>query len=77
VGGLESGKLSFELHGHKLKGSWALVRMRGRGAKSRPGHESWLLVKADDGNARPVQDFDVTQALPDNVLTGHPPAARR
>lgn len=75
--GLESGKLSFALHGQKLKGGWALVRMRGRGAKSQQGQASWLLVKTHDGDARPLQDFDVTQALPDSVLTGKPMPAPR
>lgn len=70
VAGLESGKLSFTLHGEKLKGGWTLVRMRG--ATCRPGHEAWLLVKAQDGDARPADDFDVTQALPNSVLTGKP-----
>jgi bifunctional non-homologous end joining protein LigD len=32
--GLEDGHLKFELHGEKLKGSWALVRMRGRSSGS-------------------------------------------
>ena len=72
VAGLESGKLTFELHGQKLKGGWALVRMPRRGAKTGPDHEAWLLVKAHDGDARPAQDIDVTHALPDSVLTGQP-----
>ncbi|MDB5939137.1 MAG: ATP-dependent ligase LigD polymerase module / ATP-dependent ligase LigD phosphoesterase [Polaromonas sp.] len=72
VAGLENGKLSFSLHGQKLKGGWALVRMRGRGAKSREGQEPWLLVKEQDPDARPGPDFDVTRAWPDSVLTGRP-----
>jgi bifunctional non-homologous end joining protein LigD len=32
--GLEDGHLNFELHGEKLKGTWALVRMHGRASRS-------------------------------------------
>ena len=78
VAGLESGKLKFELQGEKLKGGWTLVRMHGRGDES---HEPWLLIKERDNYARPEQEFDVLQALPDSVITGRslpgevPPAA--
>ncbi|MEO6320640.1 MAG: non-homologous end-joining DNA ligase, partial [Polaromonas sp.] len=69
VKGLESGKLKFELHGEKLKGGWTLVRMQGRDDE---GHAPWLLIKERDDYARPAQEFDVVQALPDSVLTGKP-----
>lgn len=39
---LQSGKLKFTLHGKKLKGSYALVKTRGR------GENSWLLIKHRD-----------------------------
>jgi bifunctional non-homologous end joining protein LigD len=69
VKALKSGKLKFELHGEKLKGNWTLVRMHGRGdAKQEP----WLLIKEDDGYARPEAEFDVRQALPNSVLSGKP-----
>ena len=41
--GLAAGQLKFQLHGHKLQGSFALVRTRGFGKK-----ESWLLIKHRD-----------------------------
>jgi bifunctional non-homologous end joining protein LigD len=34
--GYRDGKLKFELHGHKLKGQWALVRMRKEEEKQEP-----------------------------------------
>jgi len=40
--GLKSGKLHFRLHGKKLRGEWALVKMHGR--FSSKGNE-WLLLK--------------------------------
>ncbi len=69
VAGLKSGKLKFELHGEKLKGSWTLVRMHGRRDDA---HEPWLLIKEADDYARPSSDFDVLQALPNSVLSGKP-----
>ncbi len=44
--GLKSGKLAFTLDGQRMKGGWALVRMRGR------KDENWLLVKERDDHAR-------------------------
>jgi bifunctional non-homologous end joining protein LigD len=40
---IEAGHLEFILHGQKLKGSFALIRMRGRGKKP-----YWLLIKMKD-----------------------------
>jgi bifunctional non-homologous end joining protein LigD len=71
--GLQSGKLKFELHGEKLKGGWTLVRMHGRGDEKQP---PWLLIKERDAHARPEQDFDVLEALPDSVLSGKPLPAK-
>ncbi|MBA5606181.1 DNA ligase D [Duganella sp. FT3S] len=63
--GLAKGHLSFELHGHKLRGKWALVRMR-RGEQRQA---AWLLIKEHDDYARPEAEFDVVAAMPDSVLT--------
>ena len=68
VAGLKSGKLKFELQGEKLKGGWTLVRMHGRGDEN---HEPWLLIKERDSHARPAREFDVLEALPDSVISGH------
>ncbi|MGR3322393.1 MAG: DNA ligase D [Pseudooceanicola sp.] len=43
--GLEQGKLHFRLHGARMKGGWALVRMRGKKGEQR---ENWLLIKERD-----------------------------
>lgn len=42
---LLTGDLKFELVGERLRGSWALVKMKGRQAKS------WLLIKHNDAAA--------------------------
>jgi bifunctional non-homologous end joining protein LigD len=50
--GLKRGKLVFNLDGKRLKGGWALVRMRGKGERQEP----WLLVKEADEIADPRRD---------------------
>ena len=47
--GLEKGKLSFTLRGHKLKGSWTLVR-------TSRSDKDWLLIKHRDKLADPDSD---------------------
>jgi bifunctional non-homologous end joining protein LigD len=51
---LEKGQLKIELNGKRLKGGWALVRMRDD--PKRPGRKirhNWLLIKERDDQARP------------------------
>ncbi|HUF74983.1 MAG TPA: DNA ligase D [Longimicrobiales bacterium] len=51
--GLETGKLLFELRGHKLHGSWTLV-------KTRQAERSWLLIKERDAymdEGRSTEDY--------------------
>jgi bifunctional non-homologous end joining protein LigD len=48
--GLEKGKISFTLRGHKLKGSWTLVKVRKR-------EKDWLLMKHRDEYASPGSDI--------------------
>src|SRR6201991_2022045 len=45
--GLKKGSLKFTLHGQRLKGSWALVRLKPRPGESRK-RENWLLIKHRD-----------------------------
>ncbi|MGJ7543217.1 DNA ligase D [Variovorax sp. LT1R16] len=61
---LAAGKLKLALHGEKLQGHWTLVRMKGKGEKQ----EAWLLIKENDDAARPLEGYDVTEALPDSVI---------
>ena len=46
--GVDSGRLEFALHGRKLRGKFALIRLRG----SRPGKDNWLLIKMKDEFAK-------------------------
>ena len=72
--GFRHGKLKFELRGHKLHGTWTLVRMKGRGN----GREDpWLLIKERDGFARSATEYSVVDEMPDSVqaLADRPPPA--
>ena len=58
---LKKGDLKIELHGVKLKGSWALVRTRGGDGRS------WLLIKHRDDWAGPV---DIARFAPLSIKSG-------
>jgi bifunctional non-homologous end joining protein LigD len=49
---IERGELKFQLHGGRLRGSFVLVKMRGKGFGKDTGRE-WLLIKHADEWARP------------------------
>ena len=53
---LEAGKLAFNLHGERMRGRWALVRMKSRGGAD-ARRENWLLIKERDEHVRPLGDF--------------------
>jgi bifunctional non-homologous end joining protein LigD len=66
--GLRTGSLKFILHGEKLKGKWALIRMGGKAAnESKP---NWLLIKEHDDFERKSEDPSITEAEPNSVITG-------
>ena len=65
VQGLKDGNLKFELRGHKLRGRWVLVRMKGKSEKQTP----WLLIKEKDQHARPAIEYSVVDEVPDSVLS--------
>jgi bifunctional non-homologous end joining protein LigD len=67
--GLSNGQLKFILHGKKLKGHWALIRMKGDrfGAK---GKNNWLLIKEHDEYERTADDPAITEEAPNSAVTG-------
>ena len=67
--GLDDGHLKFELHGKKLKGSWALIRMHGRASGS--DKPNWLLIKEKDQFARESSATPITEEAPDSAVSGH------
>ena len=74
--GFEEGKLLFELNGHKLRGRWTLVRMKGnRDTSSRQGTgKEWLLIKERDqwaGTAQPRDDSVYSGLTLDDMADPH------
>ncbi len=65
--GLRDGSLKFILHGTKLHGKWALIRM-----KPRPGdrNPNWLLIKEHDEYERSETDPPITEEAPNSAVTG-------
>jgi bifunctional non-homologous end joining protein LigD len=57
--GLEKGKLLFELHGYKLRGTWTLVKIK-------KSEKDWLLIKERDAYATSSPD----DLPPQSVLSG-------
>jgi bifunctional non-homologous end joining protein LigD len=70
--GLRKGKLLFDLHGHKLKGRWTLVKIK-------KSERDWLLIKERDGwmapGGRPVSEASVLSGLTvEELRAGKDPA---
>src|SRR4029453_5694292 len=63
---LARGALKFELKGERLKGGWALIRMRSEVRPGRKPRNNWLLVKERDAFAQPGE--------PDSLLEEDTPA---
>jgi bifunctional non-homologous end joining protein LigD len=62
--GFSKGHLKFGLQGKKLRGGWALVRMRGRDGSDK----NWLLIKERDKFAR--EGGEIVEELPNSVKSG-------
>jgi len=65
---LRAGSLKFILHGEKLKGKWALIRMGGKAANEKK--PNWLLIKEHDEFERQSDGPAVTEGEPNSVVTG-------
>ena len=66
--GLRTGSLKIIMHGAKMKGKWALIRMGGKYANERK--PNWLLIKEHDEFERPRDAPSVTEEEPNSVVTG-------
>jgi DNA ligase D-like protein (predicted 3'-phosphoesterase) len=74
--GYRAGNLKFELHGHKMQGKWALIKIKNPNSKQ----DAWLLIKEKDeftrnGNdwtdkLRPLQEEIKRMKLPDGWYDG-------
>ncbi|HEX4064513.1 MAG TPA: DNA ligase D [Acidobacteriaceae bacterium] len=67
--GLRQGQLKFILHGKKLQGHWALIRMKGDRFGEK-GKNNWLLIKEHDEYERGEGDPAITDEAPDSAVTG-------
>jgi bifunctional non-homologous end joining protein LigD len=63
--GLREGHLKFDLDGVKLRGRWALVRMKPQAVERQP---VWLLMKERDAEARAAAELDLLAERPDSVM---------
>ncbi|MBO1112306.1 DNA ligase D [Bordetella petrii] len=63
--GYRDGHLKFDLRGAKLRGRWALIRMKGKENEKQP---PWLLIKDRDDQARDEGEFSVVDEMPDSVV---------
>jgi bifunctional non-homologous end joining protein LigD len=64
--GYAKGNLKFRLIGEKLKGGFALVRIKGDREKG----DNWLLIKERDVEARPQAELDICRERPESVISG-------
>lgn len=65
VAAFKKGAMKFSLDGKKLKGKWALVRLK---RPREEGKESWLLMKEKDGEASGGRD--ILDEMPLSAATG-------
>src|SRR5712671_6978170 len=61
--GYRAGNLKFILKGEKLRGGWALVRIRGA-RRGDEGARSWLLIKERDAEARSGRAANIVELEP-------------
>jgi bifunctional non-homologous end joining protein LigD len=62
--GLEQGSLKFILHGNRLKGQWALVRLNKKEGETK---DNWLLIKDKDEFSK---DYDGVLEYQTSIRTG-------
>lgn len=65
--GFDEGRLKFRLAGTKLRGAWALVRMR---PKPSDRSENWLLIKERDQEVVRLEEADILLSMPNSALSG-------
>ena len=68
---LKSGHIKFEMDGERMKGNWALVRLRDDAI--RPGRKvrhNWLLIKENDDEAKRGKQGDALAKAVTSVKTG-------
>src|SRR5579863_177061 len=64
---LEKGNLKIELYGTKLRGKWALVRIKNN--RDRSDKPNWLLIKERDEWAQPEEAPAIIEEAPNSAVT--------
>jgi bifunctional non-homologous end joining protein LigD len=64
--GIDRGRIEISLNGKKLKGNFALIKMKGKGGKL--DGKNWLLIKMKDEFAN--RKGDILDSAPDSVKSG-------
>lgn len=67
--GFREGKLKFVVHGKRLQGGFALVRLRSDTGRKQ-GKENWLLIKEKDEFARPGEGGDLIESQLTSIQSG-------
>jgi bifunctional non-homologous end joining protein LigD len=68
---LAKGNLKLLLRGEKVRGKFALVKIKERATPRKgDGPRNWLLIKERDAEARPESQVDITTTRPESVVTG-------
>lgn len=67
--GFRDGKLKFIIHGKRLHGGFALVRLRSDTGRKQ-GKENWLLIKEKDEFARPGEGGDLIESQLTSIHSG-------
>lgn len=67
--GFREGKLKFVIHGKRLNGGFALVRLRSDTGRKQ-GKENWLLIKEKDEHARPGEGGDLVESQLTSIHSG-------
>lgn len=66
IGGLDKGRVEVLLKGEKLKGKFALIKLKEKGANETG--KNWLLIKMKDEFEN--RDVDILDSAPDSVKSG-------
>ncbi len=66
--GLRDGSLKIVMHGTKMRGKWALIRMGGKAAHE--GKPNWLLIKEHDEFERAADAPCITEEASKSAVTG-------
>ncbi len=74
---IDRGELKFKLYGHRLHGSFVLVKIRGGSRYGKDTGKEWLLIKHADEGARPDWKMEEVSSEDSASAAGVPRATRQ